>query len=124
MGYGYYTRTIDGLERHLGYGVKALCDHPDCDEVIDRGLGYLCGDEPGEGNEEGCGRYFCGAHGGGTKWCERCAQGAAPWPMKPDLPDALEDIRWNTPADEQWARELSEKSRCVPRGVPDPENAP
>lgn len=123
MGYGYYTRTIDGLERHLGYGVKALCDHPDCNEEIDRGLGYLCGEDPGDGSENGCGRYFCGKHlwlGGGVQQCQRCVDGLGPWPMKPDLPDALEDIRWNTPDDERWARELSEQSRRVPRGVPEP----
>ncbi len=27
-------------KRHIGYGVPAICDHPDCTEEIDRGLGY------------------------------------------------------------------------------------
>lgn len=118
MGYSHYTRTIDGLERHLGYGVKALCDHPDCTEVIDRGLGYLCGSEPG-GEEDGCGRYFCGMHLFGRKGdtpqqCDRCAAGTEPWPMKPDLAGALEDMQWNTPEDEKWAVELSARSRAQP----------
>lgn len=33
-----------------------------CDESIDRGLGFLCGDQPGRPSEFGCGRWFCGQH--------------------------------------------------------------
>lgn len=28
--------------RDIGYGVPAECDHPECTERIDRGLGYVC----------------------------------------------------------------------------------
>lgn len=102
MGYGYYTRSIDGAERHLGYGVKATCDHPCCDVEIDRGLGYLCGDEPGGNGEVGCGRYFCEQHRRGYRRgqsiCSRCEHYREPWPMKPDRPDALEGLRFD-PAD-------------------------
>lgn len=62
MGYGYYVLP-DG--REAGYGVEAPCDHPDCTVVIDRGLGYLCGNQPDghrDDDEPGCGRYFCGEH--------------------------------------------------------------
>lgn len=62
MGYAYYTLP-DG--REAGYGVEAECDHPDCTEQIDRGLGYLCGNDPDgyrDDSEPGCGRYFCGQH--------------------------------------------------------------
>lgn len=109
MGYAHYTRTIDGLERHLGYAIRAECDHPDCTTRIDRGLGYLCGAEPG-GDDEGCGRYFCEAHRLAGQ-CERCAAGAEPFPMKPDLPDALRNMEWHTPADEAWAVKLSAQSQ-------------
>lgn len=62
MGYGYYTLP-DG--REAGYGVEAECDEPGCATVIDRGLGYLCGDNPVGWNDfdaPGCGNYFCGSH--------------------------------------------------------------
>ena len=121
MGYSYYTREIDGLERHLGYGIQAECDHPGCHEIIDRGLGCLCGEDPGDGNEHGCGRYFCGKHlflnndGGDGYRCDRCRgkRRKTPWPMKPDIPTALDGMEWNTPEDKVWAEELSEKSRLV-----------
>jgi hypothetical protein len=58
MGYAFYELP-DG--REAGYGVEAVCDEPGCAEEIDRGLGYLCGTDPGE-PEDGCGGYFCGAH--------------------------------------------------------------
>ena len=47
--------------RDVGYGVPAYCDHPDCNEEIDRGLSYVCGGEP-FGGEDGCGLYFCEKH--------------------------------------------------------------
>ena len=62
MGYGYYTLS-DG--REAGYGVEADCDREGCTERIDRGLGYLCGDNPyghSDPDEPGCGFYFCGEH--------------------------------------------------------------
>lgn len=64
MGYAYYTLP-DG--REAGYGVEAECDHPDCTERIDRGLGYLCGDNPDghrDPEEPGCGKYYCEQHQG------------------------------------------------------------
>jgi hypothetical protein len=62
MGYGYYTVGHDN--RPAGYLVLATCDAFRCDEEIDRGLGYLCGDSPHDlwSDERGCGRYFCGKH--------------------------------------------------------------
>lgn len=62
MGYGYYTLP-DG--REAGYGVEAECDKPGCSAEIDRGLGYLCGDQPDGWRTEddhGCGNYYCGPH--------------------------------------------------------------
>ncbi|APE11564.1 hypothetical protein [Rhodococcus sp. 2G] len=62
MGYAYYTLP-DG--RDAGYGVEAECDHPDCHERINRGLGYLCGEDPDghrDPEEPGCGKYYCEQH--------------------------------------------------------------
>lgn len=46
-------------KRHIGYGVPAICDHPDCTEEIDRGLGYLCGEDF---HFASCHGYFCEEH--------------------------------------------------------------
>ena len=43
--------------RYIGYGVPAYCDHPGCDEEIDRGLGFKC-----EREECGCEKFYCSAH--------------------------------------------------------------
>lgn len=73
--------------RDIGYGVPATCDHPGCNEGIDRGLAHVCGGEP-YGGGQGCGLYFCGAHlfALGHK-CARCDEGQEPFPAKPDHPD-------------------------------------
>jgi hypothetical protein len=41
--------------------VPAICDHPGCNEEIDRGLAYVCGGQP-YGGEHGCGLFFCSKH--------------------------------------------------------------
>ncbi|MFE4356125.1 hypothetical protein [Kitasatospora sp. NPDC056800] len=62
MGNAHYTvRRADGTEIEAGYGVPTVCGQDECPTEIDRGLAYLCGDEPG-GGEHGCGDYFCGEH--------------------------------------------------------------
>lgn len=72
--------------RDVGYGVPAFCDHPECASVIDRGLSYVCGNEP-MGGDHGCGLYFCSAH---LAWCgqfcARCAEGSAPFEPRPEHP--------------------------------------
>ena len=57
MGYAVYEVG----ERDAGYGVPATCDHPDCNERIDRGLAHICGDEPAT-DSRGCNLYFCEKH--------------------------------------------------------------
>lgn len=77
--------------RDIGYGVPAWCDHPDCTEVIDRGLSYVCGGEP-YGGDVGCGLYFCAAHQhcieetGYQPVCRRCVDDEAAFDAKPDHP--------------------------------------
>jgi hypothetical protein len=74
-------------ERDVGYGVPAYCDHPDCNEEIDRGLAHVCGGEP-YGGERGCGLFFCNKHlhyySKLPQLCERCA----PKKKKPFTPKA------------------------------------
>jgi hypothetical protein len=70
---GYAVGYDDHWKRDVGYGVPAYCDHPGCTAEIDRGLGYICGDEIG-GGERGCGLFFCTAHQVGyDQTCACCA---------------------------------------------------
>lgn len=95
-------------KRDVGYGVPAKCDHPDCPELIDRGLAYICGDWIG-GGEHGCGLFFCESHLGfivderghldGPQRCDRCLDGEDPYTPKPDV---SEWINWKL-TDESWA---------------------
>lgn len=117
MGYsiGYDSRW----ERDIGYGVPAICDHPECGEEIDRGLGYVCGGEP-YGGEKGCGLFFCSKHlqhrnkvhsyGGleSTQLCTRCARYSKPY--KP-TPDTLEWL-YHKMTHPSWAEWRKEKGLC------------
>lgn len=92
MGYACYH--VSEHDRFCGYGVPTICEHPKCNEEIDRGLAHACGDEPG-GREAGCGLYFCSKHLPGYRkprgdWryrqlCHRCTAYRNPFPVKPEL---------------------------------------
>ena len=88
--------------RDIGYGVPATCDHPGCNEEINRGLGYVCGDSP-YGGEDGCGLFFCEKHSG-VMLCERCEKGEDPFTPSPDTKEwtnhKLTDESWA-----QWRKE-------------------
>lgn len=94
--------------RWRGYGVPAYCEVPGCDETIDRGLAYLCGD-----GEKGCGQFFCPAHlwfnarHGDPQMCERCCDEEPPFPLKPEHPEWLQHILTDDSWD-QWRQENPE----------------
>lgn len=97
-------------QRDIGYGVPAYCDHPDCNEEIDRGLSYVCGGEPYGGNE-GCGLFFCGSHkfysaDATHEVCERCDVGESPFDAKPDHPDWTH----HKATDPSWAKWRTEQA--------------
>ncbi len=113
MGYQVYQVG----DRWGGYGVPAVCEHPKCNEEIDRGISYACGGEPF--SEYGCDRYFCGEHrvyhcfnvGRGRECvevCERCAKKRDSFPYKPEHPDwvkhLLTDVSWK-----KWRKNNSKK---------------
>ena len=79
--------------RDIGYGVPATCDHPGCTESIDRGLYYVCGDEPRGGNK-GCGLFFCDEHllinDKGIQLCERCINAEKPFDARPDVAEPVD----------------------------------
>lgn len=81
MGYASYTVLRNGQKIEAGYAVKDTCNEKSCQEAIDRGLDYLCGETPG-GDEYGCGGYFCSSHlyysmrDGEPQMCTRCIDAA------------------------------------------------
>lgn len=90
--------------RDIGYGVPAFCDHPECNERIDRGLAHVCGGDP-YGGEHGCGLYFCGSHlfiaMRGPQRCAKCVDGhQTMFLAKPDHPEWIE---WKL-THESWAQ--------------------
>jgi len=100
--------------RDIGYGVPAICDHPDCDEEIDRGLSYVCADNEPYGGEHGCGLYFCSEHmvyhkdeetGDGFYCCERCAAGKEPFEPKPDTEEWI-NHKMTDPSWAKWREEV------------------
>ena len=95
-------------QRDIGYGVPALCDHPGCNALIDRGLAHVCGGEP-YGGDEGCGLYFCGHHlfmgKDKPQQCARCYAGKEPFEPKRD---AAEWTRFKM-TDPSWAEWRAEQ---------------
>lgn len=55
---GWSLGEVNG--KPVGYSVPDVCNHPECDVAIDRGLSYACGDMPGGG--QGCDGFFCSKH--------------------------------------------------------------
>jgi hypothetical protein len=96
---GWSIGYDDGFERFIGYGVPALCDHPGCNEEIDRGLSYVCGGQP-YGGDRGCGLHFCWNHlYADGSLCDRCINQQDSFEPKPDTDEWV-----NFQAtDESWA---------------------
>ena len=121
VGYAIYRNG----NRWAGYGVSAYCEHPDCNEEIDRGMSYACGQEP---FNYGCSNYFCSKH---TSYelvesncnpdkeedeectgeyddccvykdiCERCKNGGPDFGQKPEHPEWVYHLL-NHPSWEEW----------------------
>jgi hypothetical protein len=89
-------------KRDIGYGVPAICDHPECSAEINRGLSYVCGGEP-YGGERGCGLFFCSKHlylpMRRPQLCEKCEKRRKPFQLKADTP---EWIKWKL-TDSSWS---------------------
>ena len=87
-------------KRDIGYGVPAYCDHPKCNEEIDRGLSHVCGGEP-YGGERGCGLYFCSRHLKFNNQCFMCFHyRKKTYKPKPEHPAWIN----HKMTDESWAR--------------------
>lgn len=53
--------------REVGYLIPDICNAPNCEVPINRGLAYACGGHYGvfggpDGEQPGCGDYFCYEH--------------------------------------------------------------
>lgn len=96
-------------DRDIGYGVPCKCDHPDCNKDIDRGLSFVCGNEP-YGGDDGCGLFFCEEHQVGfPQLCERCSEKKEPFKPKPDT---VEWINWKL-TDYSWMKWRNENPEKV-----------
>lgn len=104
---GWSVGYDDNWKRDVGYGVPAMCDHPDCNERIDRGISYVCGGQP-YGGERGCGLFFCSSHlyyhARLPVLCSRCEDRRKPFLAKPDLPEWME-WKLTHPSWAQWREE-------------------
>ncbi len=109
---GWAIGYDENWKRDVGFGVPSTCDHPSCNERIDRGLAYVCGGEP-YGGDHGCGLHFCGKHlwyryprgyGRSVQNCLRCKSYKAPYQAKPDR---AEWVEWKLTHDswQQWRDE-------------------
>lgn len=123
MGYQVYKVG----KRWGGYGVPTVCEHPACNEEIDRGVSYACGGEPF--SEHGCDMYFCTEHldyvyfkGDGTRCrhkkdcecemvqlCERCKKGKPTFPYKPETKEWINHLL----TDESWGKWRKENPQEV-----------
>lgn len=110
MGYAVYWLSTQ--QRFGGYGVPCRCEHPDCNEKIDRGLAHVCGNEP-EGYGRGCGLYFCGKHLFLTarrgQLCERCEKRRKPFEQKPDTREWMRHMM----RDKSWKQWRDENPKLV-----------
>lgn len=117
MGYQVYAVG----KRFGGYCVPAVCEQPECNKEIDRGVSYACGDEPF--SEFGCDLYFCEEHINDVyfngdercmseedcdcemiRLCDRCKDNKTPFPYKPETKEwmkhLLKDKSWK-----KWRKE-------------------
>lgn len=124
MGYACYYQ--DQHKRFAGYGVIATCDHPKCDEVIDRGISYMCGAYDGDdGCNHGCGMFFCSQHRDSSycasdeeqddgvylgELCERCSSDKLPFNPKADHKIWKKHMRKHP----SWAEYRAEKAKRLP----------
>lgn len=105
---GWEIGYDESWQRDVGYGVPSICDHPACDKEIDRGLAYVCGNDP-YGGEQGCGLFFCPEHLGGDSLCERCDSGYDPFEPKPDTAEWIQHKQTH----ESWARWRAEQDHNI-----------
>lgn len=101
---GWSLGFDDAWQRDIGYGVPAICDHPNCNGEIHRGLAHVCGNQEPYGGDDGCGLHFCHAHGGGSL-CAHCAkEDGETFDAKPDTEEWIQH-KLTDPSWQEWREE-------------------
>jgi len=121
---GWSIGYDNNWKRDIGYGVPSICDHPKCNNEIDRGLSYVCGSEL-YGEDFGCGLYFCGEHLMYRKLryskmliriCPRCYKYRKPYDPKPDTNEWLEwklkDSSWK-----EWRKNNPDEVKIIKKNL-------
>ena len=98
MGWSY--GIVEG--KAVGYSVEAICEHPNCNKRINRGLAYKCGNDIGSG-EDFCNGFFCSDHLFLTVKGWRCAE----------CSDLIEDEENEEEEYEERPKLLSYKESCT-----------
>ena len=114
---GWAVGFDSNWKRDIGYGVPSICDHSECNEEIDRGISYVCGEEA-YGGEKGCGLYFCekhlyfSKHDDDPRLCEKCCDREQPFTPSPDTEEWRE---WKKTDDswKPWRDENPELARAL-----------
>lgn len=121
---GWSLGYDNNWHRDVGYGVPAVCDHPDCNEQIDRGLSYVCGSEP-YGGEYGCGLYFCPNHlyyrnprgsDRSVENCKRCLNYKSSYEAKPDVKEWLSHKLWDK-SWQEWRKKHPEEVKEIKKQI-------
>lgn len=110
---GYSIGFDSTWNRDIGYAVPAVCDYPECNAEINRGLSYVCGEEA-FGGDDGCGLFFCSKHRNYSEAldcevCERCHKTLEPFNAKPDIRQWIE---WKL-YESSWAQWRAENPEQV-----------
>lgn len=129
----YEVANRDNFDKYRfwWYWVPAICEHPECNEEIDRGVSHACWWEPF--SEHWCDRYFCSKHlewvGINNDWtrlkedhtdeeydradhpslCERCEKWESPFPYKKETKERVSHIL----SHESWEERRKENTEMV-----------
>lgn len=107
MGWQIYECPSGTPLRWAGYGVPAYCDHPKCNEEINRGVSYICGGINTQYEDRGCKLHFCGKHLDHRQLCANCARNRKPFKPKLDHPEWSQHVL----TDENWKQWLGENPK-------------
>ena len=113
MGWAYCGR--DKYDREIGYAIVATCDKKGCDREISRGLDYCCGPMH-NGDDGGCGRYYCPDHGSLVDDRGRCQhKGYQAWGKTKCqlLSERVSIDRWFDPKTHRWQHAYGSQYYCA-----------
>lgn len=92
MGWQIYECPSGTPLRWAGYGVPAYCDHPKCNEKIDRGVNHICGGLNTDYEDRDCRLHFCYQHLDHRQLCPNCARNRKAFKPKPDCSEWVHHV--------------------------------